>query len=472
MDLKKVVQEIAKNSGGLENIQTVNHCATRLRIELNDESKYDRERLEEIEGVKGVFFTNGQLQLIFGSGLVQQVYNAYNTEFGNETVQGNEEIKKPKGNSAQRFVKMLSDIFVPIIPAIVAGGLLMGINNILTAKDIFFAGQSLIEAFPDIDGLANMVNIFANAPFVFLPVLIAFSATKRFGGNPYLGAALGMIMVHPDILNAYAVSNNPGIEIPVWNIFGLSISKIGYQGTVLPIVVMSFVLATIEKKLRKITPIYLDNLATPLLSIFITAFLTFAVTGPILREAGNYLTLGLSWLYNSLGFIGAGIFGGVYAPIVITGMHHSFIAVETSLLADMANTGGSFIFPIASMSNAAQGGAVLAVLFFTKNPKLKSLASASGISALLGITEPAMFGVNLRLKYPFYAALIGSAVSSAWLGFNHVLAIALGAAGLPGFLSIPYQKWFVFGIGLVLSIVISFVMTGYFYKTKDVENEK
>ena len=283
MDLKKVVQEIAKNSGGLENIQTVNHCATRLRIELNDESKYDRERLEEIEGVKGVFFTNGQLQLIFGSGLVQQVYNAYNTEFGNETVQGNAEIKKPKGNPAQRFVKMLSDIFVPIIPAIVAGGLLMGINNILTAKDIFFAGQSLIEAFPAIDGLANMVNIFANAPFVFLPVLIAFSATKRFGGNPYLGAALGMIMVHPDILNAYAVSNNPGIEIPAWNIFGLSISKIGYQGTVLPIVVMSFVLATIEKKLRKITPIYLDNLTTPLLSIFITAFLTFAVTGPIFK---------------------------------------------------------------------------------------------------------------------------------------------------------------------------------------------
>ena len=348
----------------------------------------------------------------------------------------------------------------------------MGINNILTAKDIFFEGQSLIEAFPGIDSLANMVNIFANAPFVFLPVLIAFSATKRFGGNPYLGAALGMIMVHPDIINAYVASNNPGMDIPTWNVLGMSISKIGYQGTVLPIVVMSFVLAVIEKKLRKVTPIYLDNLTTPLLSIFITAFLTFAVTGPILREAGNYLTYGLSWLYNTLGFIGAGIFGGVYAPVVITGMHHSFIAVETSLLADMANTGGSFIFPIASMSNAAQGGAVLAVMVFSKNGKLKSLASASGISALLGITEPAMFGVNLRLKYPFYAALIGSAVSSAWLGLNHVLAIALGAAGIPGFLSIPYQKWFVFGIGLLLSIVISFVVTAYFYKTKDVESEK
>ena len=235
---------------------------------------------------------------------------------------------------------------------------------------------------------------------------------------------------------------------------------------------MSFVLAVIEKKLRKVTPIYLDNLTTPLLSIFITAFLTFAVTGPILREVGNYLTYGLSWLYNTLGFIGAGIFGGVYAPIVITGMHHSFIAVETSLLADMANTGGSFIFPIASMSNAAQGGAVLAVMVFSKNGKLKSLASASGISALLGITEPAMFGVNLRLKYPFYAALIGSAISSAWLGLNHVLATALGAAGLPGFLSIPYQNWLSFGIGLILSIVISFVVTAYFYKTRDVDNEE
>ena len=474
MDLKKVVKEVVANSGGLENIKNVNHCATRLRMELKDEKRYDRDKLENIDGVKGVFFTNGQLQLIFGSGLVQQVFNAYNAEFSGSaaSTQTSEEDNKPKGNLAQRFVKMLSDIFVPIIPAIVAGGLLMGINNILTAKDIFFEGQSLLEAFPGIDSLANMINIFANAPFVFLPVLIAFSATKRFGGNPYLGAALGMIMVHPDIINAYVASNNPGMDIPTWNVLGMGISKIGYQGTVLPIVVMSFVLAVIEKKLRKVTPIYLDNLTTPLLSIFITAFLTFAVTGPILREAGNYLTYGLSWLYNTLGFIGAGIFGGVYAPVVITGMHHSFIAVETSLLADMANTGGSFIFPIASMSNAAQGGAVLAVMVFSKNGKLKSLASASGISALLGITEPAMFGVNLRLKYPFYAALIGSAVSSAWLGLNHVLAIALGAAGIPGFLSIPYQKWFVFGIGLLLSIVISFVVTAYFYKTKDVESEK
>ena len=466
MDLKKIAKEVVEYAGGQSNIHSVTHCATRLRIELNDESKYDQKKLEDIEGAKGVFFTNGQLQIIFGSGLVQQVYAAYNELNGGTTSEPTEK-RAPKGNAAQRFVKMLSDIFVPIIPAIVAGGLLMGINNILTAKDIFEKGKTLLEIYPNIASLADLINLLANAPFVFLPVLIGFSATKRFGGNPFLGAALGMIMVHPQLVNAYTeVTARAAGKIPVWEVFGLTIEQIGYQGTVLPIIVMSFVLASIEKYLRRVTPIYLDNLTTPLLSIFITGFLTFAVTGPLLRQAGIYLADGLSWLYNSLGFVGAGLFGLFYAPIVITGMHHSFIAIETTLLADVANTGGSFIFPIASMSNIAQAGAVFAVMFFIKDAKIKSLASASGVSAALGITEPAMFGVNLRLRYPFYGAIIGSAVGSAWLGFNKVLAAALGAAGLPGFLSIPVQKWLVFGIGLALSAGVAFIVTAYFFKTK------
>ena len=207
MDLKKVVNEVVEHSGGESNIRSVVHCATRLRLELNDEEKYDKDKLEDIEGVKGVFFNNGQLQLIFGSGLVQQVYAAYNEAYKGDNVNSEEDssdtVKKAKGNPIQRFVKMLSDIFVPIIPAIVAGGLLMGINNVLTSKDLFYAGKSVIEANPSIAGLADMVNVFANAPFVFLPVLIGFSATKRFGGNPYLGAALAMLMAHPDIMNFY-----------------------------------------------------------------------------------------------------------------------------------------------------------------------------------------------------------------------------------------------------------------------------
>ena len=207
MDLKKVITEVVEHSGGQENISSVVHCATRLRLELNDENKYNKEKLEDIEGVKGVFFNNGQLQLIFGSGLVQQVFAKYNEVYKGGASSEDEGTKttskKRKGNPLQRFVKMLSDIFVPIIPAIVAGGLLMGINNVLTAKDLFYTGKSVIEANPGIAGLADMVNVFANAPFVFLPVLIGFSATKRFGGNPYLGAALAMLMVHPDVMNFY-----------------------------------------------------------------------------------------------------------------------------------------------------------------------------------------------------------------------------------------------------------------------------
>ena len=293
MDLKKVVNEVVEHSGGESNIRSVVHCATRLRLELNDEDKYDKDKLEDIDGVKGVFFNNGQLQLIFGSGLVQQVYAAYNDAYKGNNVNSEEDssdtVKKAKGNPLQRFVKMLSDIFVPIIPAIVAGGLLMGINNVLTAKDLFYTGKSVIEANPSIAGLADMVNVFANAPFVFLPVLIGFSATKRFGGNPYLGAALAMLMVHPDIMNFYVFGKldpatnqllAPAVDIvnqsgqaveglqkvtalQYWDVFGFKIAKVGYQGTVLPILAAAWVLATIEKFLRRVTPSWLDNLTTP-----------------------------------------------------------------------------------------------------------------------------------------------------------------------------------------------------------------
>ena len=356
-----------------------------------------------------------------------------------------------------RAVKVLSDIFVPIIPAIVAGGLLMGLNNVLTAQGLFVSGKSVIDLFPAMAGIATFINMCAAAPFTFLPVLIGFSATRKFGGNPYLGAAMGMIMVHPDLLNAYSLASAE--TIPAWNWFGLSVEAIGYQGTVLPVLAVSWILANIEKRLHKVTPSWLDNLSTPLLSILITAALTFLFVGPILRQAGDMLAFGLSWLYSTLGFLGGAIFGLLYAPITITGMHHSFSAIETQLIAASETTGGSFIFPIASMNNVAQGAAVLAVLFMTKKEKLRSLCTASGISALLGITEPAMFGVTLKLKYPFYAAIIGSAAGSAWIAGTKTLALAMGAAGLPGIISIAPQSWMNFAIGLVISMATSIVMT-------------
>ena len=456
MDYTNAAKQIVELVGGSDNIASLAHCATRLRFRLRNEELVNEKELSDLEVVKGTFSTNGQYQVIIGAGTVNMVCDEINKLLGNGGEESKESEPAQKGHYVQRTVKLLSDIFVPIIPAIVAGGLLLGLFNVLNAP--FFDGQSIIQMHPQFTGLANMLNTFSNAPFTFLPVLIGFSATKKFGGNPYLGAAMGMIMVHPDLLNAYNIGV-PGVETPVWNLFGLSIEAIGYQGTVLPVLAVSWILATLEKRLHKITPSWLDNLTTPLIAILITAFLTFIFVGPVLRSAGDLLADGITWVYNSLGFVGGALFGGFYAPIVLTGMHHSFIAIETQLIAASATTGGSFIFVTASMSNVAQGAAVLAVLLITKNEKMKSLCSASGISALLGITEPAMFGVNLKLRYPFLAACIGSACGSAWIALRHVLALSLGAAGLPGFISVEPSKWLDFAIGLVISIVVSFVLT-------------
>ncbi len=465
MDYAKIAEEVIKYVGGKNNIRSVTHCATRLRLQLKDNSLRNEEALSDVEGVKGVFLSQTQFQIIFGSGTVNMVCDEVQKQLGSlDESQPEAETEEKKGNVLQRFVKMLSDIFVPIIPAIVAGGLLMGLYNVLTSNLIH--GQSIISLYPQWEGLATAINLFSSAPFTFLPVLIGFSAAKQFGGNPFLGAAMGMIMVHPDLMSAYQIGVG---EPPVWNIFGLHIAAIGYQGTVLPVLAVSWILANIEKRLHRVTPSWLDNLTTPLISILVTSFLTFTIVGPVMREAGNLLAAGITWMYNTLGAVGGAIFGLVYAPITLTGMHHSFIAIETQLIADSANTGGSFIFSTASMNNVAQGAAVLAVLALTKNEKMKSICSASGISALLGITEPAMFGVTLKLKYPFYAAIIGSAVGSAYLAATKTLAQALGAAGLPGFISMKPDHYLDFAIGLVLSMAVSFLLTVFFWKKYHLE---
>lgn len=458
MDYAKTASLVIKYVGGKDNIKSVTHCATRLRFQLRDNGLRNEEAISDLEGVKGVFLTQSQFQIIFGSGIVNMVCDEVQKQLGT-LEEKPEEKEEGKGNVVQRFIKMLSDIFVPIIPAIVAGGLLMGLNNLLTSPLI--NGRSIIALYPMWQGLASAINTFANAPFTFLPVLIGFSATRKFGGNAFLGAAMGMIMVHPDLLNAYQIGL---AQPPVWDIFGFQIAAIGYQGTVLPVLAVSWILANIEKRLRKVTPSWLDNLTTPLLSILVTSFLTFIFVGPVLREAGNLLAAGITWLYNTLGPVGGALFGFAYAPITMTGMHHSFIAIETQLLADSAHTGGSFIFSTASMNNVAQGAAVLAVLLMTKNDKMKSICSASGISALLGITEPAMFGVTLKLKYPFYVAMAGSAAGSAYLAATKTLAQALGAAGLPGFISMKPDHYMNFAIGIILSMGVSFALTMVFWK--------
>ena len=459
MNFPKIAEQTIAKLGGKENITTLAHCATRLRLTLADESKVDKEAIENIEGVKGQFSTSGQYQIIFGSGTVNKVHAEMQKQMGIGDMSTAEVAAAGAANQPllQRIVKGLADIFVPIIPAIVAGGLLMGIHSMLTSIGFFWEGHSVVTKYPGVSDLVDFINTIANAPFVFLPVLLGFSATRKFGGNPFLGAALGMLLVHTDLTDGwnYAKTLMEG-KITYWNVFGLEIEKVGYQGTVIPTIVSAWVLATLEKGFRKFVPSYLDNLVTPMFSLFIAGFLAFTVIGPVGREAGSLISQGLTWLYDTFGFIGGGIFGAFYAPIVITGMHQTFIAVETQLLADVANTGGTFIFPIAAMSNIAQGAACLGVAFTMKDAKVRGLAIPSGISALLGITEPAMFGVNLRYRHAFIAAMIGSGLASAFIAAFNVKAIALGAAGFLGIPSIKPDSLAMYTIGMVISFAVAF----------------
>ncbi|MFZ7230684.1 sucrose-specific PTS transporter subunit IIBC [Avibacterium avium] len=476
MNFPNVAKQVIDKLGGKDNISALAHCATRLRIVVKDEGKIDKEAIENIDGVKGQFAVSGQYQIIFGSGTVNKVHDEMAKQLNIGDMTKNEVAKQASENNQgliMRLVKGLADIFVPIIPAIVAGGLLMGIHSMLTAQGFFWdvpqalrdsgqpiIGYSVVDRFSNLSDLVDFINTIANAPFVFLPVLLGFSATRKFGGNPFLGAALGMLLVHPALADGwnYALTAAQG-KITHWNVFGLEIEKVGYQGTVIPTLVSAWVLATLEKTFRKFVPSYLDNLITPMFSLFIAGLLAFTVIGPIGREAGDLITIGLTWLYDKLGFIGGGIFGTFYAPIVITGMHQTFIAVETQLLSNMSLSGGTFIFPIAAMSNIAQGAACLGVAFALKDPKVRGLAVPSGISALLGITEPAMFGVNLRYRQAFLAAMIGSGLSSAFIAFFNVKAQALGAAGFLGIPSIKPDSLAMYSVGMVISFAVAFTLS-------------
>ena len=458
-----IAQNILLHLGGEENIISAASCATLLRVVVKDDQKIKVDEIENIDLVKGSFNNGGQFQIILGTGIVDEVYREFMGIVNLEEV-SKAELKEAAGkkmNVFQRILKSLADVFVPILPALVAAGLLMGLNNVLTAQGLFIEGKSIIEAYPQIADLADMINVFSNAAFTFLPVLIGFSATKIFGGTPVLGAVIGAIMIHPDLLNGYSYGQAllDG-TVPAWSIFGYQIAKVGYQGTVLPVIVSSFVLAKIERKTRKVVPPMFDNIITPLVAVLVTAALTFVVIGPAMRVVGDGLTEAVMWLFFSLGPVGGAIYGVVYPLLVITGMHHSLVTAETQILANIGTLGGSPTFAVVAASNVAQGAAALAVMMIMKkNAKMKSLASAAGVSALLGITEPAVFGVNLKLKYPFVAALIGSAVASAYSTFMQVLSVSPGPAGLPGVIVIRPESMIQYMVTLVIAFVIGFIAT-------------
>ncbi|AAU22383.1 PTS system trehalose-specific EIIBC component [Bacillus sp. FSL W8-0445] len=466
-DLNQSARRIVDAVGGADNIAAVTHCVTRLRFALLDESKVNQEVLEQIDVVKGSFSTNGQFQVVIGQGTVNNVYAELvkATGIGESSKDDVKKASEKNMNPLQRAVKTLADIFIPILPAIVTAGLLMGINNILTAQDIFFSGKSIVEVYPQWADLANMINLIAGTAFAFLPALIGWSAVKRFGGNPLLGIVLGVMLVHPDLLNAwgYGAAEQSG-EIPVWNLFGLEVQKVGYQGQVLPILLASYLLAKIERFLTKRTPESIQLLVVAPITLLVTGFASFIVLGPITFAIGNVLTSGLIAVFEQFAVLGGLLYGGLYAALVITGMHHTFLAVDLQLIG--SKLGGTFLWPMLALSNIAQGSAALAMMFIVKDEKQKGLSLTSGISAYLGITEPALFGVNLRYRFPFVIAMISSGIAGMFISSQGVLASSVGVGGVPGIFSIMSQYWGAFAIGMAIVLIAPFAGTYLYAKLK------
>ena len=474
MDHAKVAGEVVEAVGGASNISAAAHCATRLRLVIADESKINQQALDDNEDLKGTFAAGGMFQIIVGPGDVDQVYAKMVANHGVREVSKDEakEEAEAGGNIFSRFVKMIADIFVPVLPALIAGGLLMALHSVLTAQGLF-GEKSVIEMYPAMTDYDALINLVSSAAFAFLPVLVGFSAAKRFGGNTYLGAAMGAAMVSPSLLSAYSMTDAAAAakfwaytdQSSVWNLFGLEVTKVGYQAMVIPTLVVTWIMCLIEKSLHKVLKGTADFLLTPLITLLVTGFLAFVIVGPVTRELSNYLTYGINWAYTTLGVFGGLIFGFFYSAIVVTGLHQSFPAIEIPLLPSNGGV-GDFIFPIASMANVAQGAAALAVFFKTRDAKLKGLAGAGGVSAVFGITEPAIFGVNLRLRWPFYCAMVASAIGSAGVALLDVRGQALGAAGFVGFVSIIPKSIPAYLALEVLVFVLSFGFTFAYAMTR------
>ena len=474
MDHKSAAERVLQDVGGADNIRAAAHCATRLRLVLKNQDSVDQSAIDNDEDLKGSFLNAGQFQIIVGPGDVNEVFK-HMVALGAPEVSKDDlkSIAANQGNIFSRFIKTIADIFIPLIPVLVGGGMLMALDNVLRAKNIF-GPQPLIEMYPAWEGFADIVNLLSAAPFAFLPVLVGYSATKVFGGNPYLGLTMGAAMVSPALMNGYKVAaslaHTEGTDpMKYWDLFGLQVQQAGYQGTVLPILLVSFILANIEKFFHKILKGTIDFIFTPTLTLLITGFVTFLLVGPPMFQLGTWLGEGVNWLYTAAGPIGGLIFGVLYAPIVITGLHQSFPPIETSLWA----SGGSFIFVIASISNVAQGAAAAGVALTTKNKKIKGVASASAPSAFLGITEPALFGVNLVLRWPFYIAIASAGLGGALSAILGVKASALGAAGYLGIPSVNPQAgagWLGFIICLLMTTALAFAAS-YFWGLKVARGE-
>jgi PTS system sucrose-specific IIC component len=456
LDYRKCAQEIADNIGGGSNVASAAHCATRLRLVISDNSKVNKEALENVDGVKGMFESNGQLQLIIGTGTVNKVYDEF-LDITGVAAASKEEAKAAAAAKQPWYIRLLKpigDVFVPILPAIVASGLMMGLVEALAKIPGLGFGDSDWFAFLD---------MVANTAFAYLPVIVAISAARVFGGNIFLGAVIGLLMIHSALTNGWNAANG----YDVWYLFGHikitdsytlgQINQLGYQGHVIPVMLAVLFMSKLEGWLHKHVPEMLDLFITPLTTVLVTGLVTFTIIGPIFSTLETMVLAGAEKLVANP--IGSCIMGALYPATVVMGLHHMYNVIEAGML---ASKGLNTWMPIASAANFAQFGACLAVGLRSKNNKTKAVAIPSSMSAALGITEPAIFGVNMRFMKPFVAGMIGGAVGALVAAFMGIGASAYGVTGIPGYLTI--NNALLYTIVLAISGGLAFFITTVIFK--------
>ena len=450
---EKIASELVRLAGGRDNILGIAHCATRLRLVLGDNDKADMKGIEDVDLVKGVFVAGDQLQIIFGAGLVNDVCQVLAESIHMDSMSlGDLKTKANKRmNPLQRAVKALSDVFIEIMPGILAAALLTGLSSVLGNIDFVQNNDTLY-------GLSRLINISSGAIFGFLPLCVAYSTVKRFGGRPIMGIVIGCIMLTNSLADAYAAAQGT-VEVTTLHIFGFGVDLVGFQGGIIVALLIGIVTAKLDIFFEKKVPEVIRLLVSPLLTTMVSAFLLFLVIGPVGRALASGITNVLVWMTENLGALGYAVFSGVQQLIVITGLHHVFGAIESQLLVD---TGRNFLNPLMSVAIIAQGGAVLGYLVRNlKDAKTKELCIPSFISVLFGITEPALFGVNLRYRYPLIGGCIGGAVGGLIVYFTDLAALGFGTTVVPGIaLADPVNNGYVnYVIAHIAALAAGFLFT-------------
>ena len=455
--------------GGKENIAAVSHCVTRMRFVLNDPAKADVAKIETLKSAKGTFTQAGQFQVIIGN-TVQEFYNDFTAVSGLEGV-SKEAVKsaaKQNQTTAQRIMSALAEIFAPLIPAIITGGLILGFRNCIDSLYLFENGtKTLCDISQFWAGIDSFLWLIGEAVFHMLPVGICWSVTKKMGTTQILGIVLGLTLVSGQLLNAYSVATTAAADIPYWDFGFFKVNMIGYQAQVIPAILAAFTLVYLEKFFRKICPAVVSMIFVPFCSLLLSVIAAHFVLGPIGWKIGSVISsVVYAGISGSFRVVFGAIFGFVYAPLVITGLHHMSNAIDMQLIADF---GGTMLWPMIALSNIAQGSAVLGVIYLQrKNAPAQEVNIPACISCYLGVTEPAIFGVNLKLNFPFLCGMIGSAVAGAFCVATSTTANAIGVGGLPGILSIQPQYMLSFALCMLIALVVPFVLTVVIGKKKHV----